>query len=125
MKNKIFNIISILFGVWMINAGLNKFFNYMPMPENMPESMLSLMEHLSAVGWLMPLVGAVEALAGLFIILPKKRTLGAVALLPVMVGILLINIVNVPSGLPIAAVFMAINLWILWEGKEQLKPLCS
>jgi putative oxidoreductase len=125
MKQKIFNGVSILFGLWMLNAGLNKFFNYMPMPEDMPESMLKLMEHLMAFGWMMPLVGAVEAIAGLLIVVPRTRTLGALAMFPVMVGILLINIVNVPSGLPVAAPLMVINVWMLWEGGDKLKALWS
>ena len=43
MKNKILFVVSLLFGMMFINAGLNKFFNYMPMPKDMPESMNRVM----------------------------------------------------------------------------------
>ncbi len=33
MKNKILFVVSLLFGLLFINAGLNKFFNYMPVPK--------------------------------------------------------------------------------------------
>lgn len=32
MKQKIITVVSVLFGLMFINAGLNKFFNYMPVP---------------------------------------------------------------------------------------------
>ena len=43
MKNKILFVVSLLFGLMYINAGLNKFLNYMPMPKDMPEKMLKVM----------------------------------------------------------------------------------
>jgi uncharacterized membrane protein YphA (DoxX/SURF4 family) len=123
MKNKILFGISLLFGLIFINAGLNKFFFYMPMPKDLPESMAQLMEAFNTIGWLMPLVGVAEVLGGILFIAPKTRALGAVVIFPVMVGILLTHIVNEPSGLPMAIVLTAINLWVLWENRDKLAPL--
>jgi putative oxidoreductase len=119
MKNKILFGICLLFGLLFINSGLNKFFNYMPMPEEMPESMLNVMEAFTTIGWLLPLVGIVEIIAGLLFIIPKMRALGAVMMLPIMVGIVLTHIVNIPDGLPMAIVLMLINLWVLFENREK------
>jgi uncharacterized membrane protein YphA (DoxX/SURF4 family) len=119
MKNKILFVISLLFGLLFINSGLNKFLNYMPMPEEMPESMLKVMEAFLAIGWLLPLVGIIEIIAGMLFILPKTRALGAIMMLPIMVGILLTNIVNIPSGLPLAIMLFVINLWVLFENREK------
>jgi uncharacterized membrane protein YphA (DoxX/SURF4 family) len=123
MKNKITFVLSLLFGLMFINAGLNKFLNYMPMPEHLPEKMLKAMNAFMEIGWLMPLVGAVEVLGGLLIIIPKTRALGALMIFPIMVGIVLTNIVQDTSGLPIAAVFGAILVWIMYENKEKYEPL--
>lgn len=123
MKNKITFVLSLLFGLMFINAGLNKFLNYMPMPENLPEKMLKAMNAFMEIGWLMPLVGLVEALGGLLIIIPKTRALGALMIFPIMVGIVLTNIVQDSSGLPIAGVFSAILIWILYDNKEKYAPL--
>jgi uncharacterized membrane protein YphA (DoxX/SURF4 family) len=125
MKNKIIFTVSLLFGLMFINAGLNKFFNYMPVPEDLPESMLKLMEAFMTIGWLMPLVGIVEIIGGILFIFPKTRALGAIVILPIMVGILLTNIVNAPSGLPIAAVLFIINVWIIFENKDKYLPLIN
>jgi uncharacterized membrane protein YphA (DoxX/SURF4 family) len=123
MKNKITFVLSLLFGLMFINAGLNKFLNYMPMPENLPEKMLKAMNAFMEIGWLLPLVGAVEVLGGLLIIIPKTRALGALMIFPIMVGIVLTNIVQDSSGLPIAGVFSAILIWIMYENKEKYAPL--
>jgi uncharacterized membrane protein YphA (DoxX/SURF4 family) len=123
MKNKITFVLSLLFGLMFINAGLNKFLNYMPMPEHLPEKMLKAMAAFMEIGWLMPLVGVVEALGGLLIIIPKTRALGALMIFPIMVGIVLTNIVQDTSGLPIAGVFSAILIWIMFDNKEKYAPL--
>lgn len=123
MKNKITFVLSLLFGLMFVNAGLNKFLNYMPMPENLPEKMLKAMNAFMEIGWLMPLVGTVEVLGGLLIIIPKTRALGALMIFPIMVGIVLTNIVQDSSGLPIAGAFSAILIWIMFENKEKYAPL--
>lgn len=123
MKNKITFVLSLLFGLMFINAGLNKFLNYMPMPENLPEKMQKAMAAFTEIGWIMPLVGAVEALAGLLIIIPKTRAFGAIMIFPIMVGIVLTNIVQDSSGLPIAGVLSAILIWILYDNKEKYAPM--
>lgn len=123
MKNKITFVLSLLFGLMFINAGLNKFLNYMPMPDNLPEKMMKAMNAFMEIGWIMPLVGAVELVGGILIIIPRFRALGALVVLPVMVGIVLTNIVQDTSGLPIAGVLSAILLWIIYDSREKYAPL--
>ena len=119
MRKKVLFVAGLLFGLMFINAGLNKFFNYMPMPEDMPESMLMVMKAFTDIGWLIPLVGIVEIIGGVLFIIPKYRALGAIIILPVMIGILLVNIFNAPSGLPIALVLLAINIWAMYEDRHK------
>lgn len=123
MKQKITFVLSLLFGLMFINAGLNKFLNYMPMPENLPEKMVKAMAAFMEIGWLMPLVGIAEIVGGILIILPKTRALGALIIFPVMVGIVLTNIVQDTSGLPIALILSAILAWIMYENREKYSPL--
>ena len=61
-------MVSLLFGLMFVNAGLNKFFNYMPMPKDMPESTMKVMTAFGDIGWLIPLVGVVEIIGGVFFI---------------------------------------------------------
>jgi uncharacterized membrane protein YphA (DoxX/SURF4 family) len=106
-----------------LNAGLNKFLNYMPVPKDLPESMMKVMGAFMQISWLMPLVGVIEIVGGILFMIPKYRALGAIIILPVMVGILLLNIFDAPSGLPIALVLFAINVWVIIENRVKYIPL--
>lgn len=123
MKKKILLVVSILFGLMFINSGLNKFFNYMPIPEDMPQEVMEFMGHFMAIGWLMPLIAIVEIVGGILFMTNKYRALGAIVILPVMVGIVLTHLINIPSGLPIALVLFAINLWVLYENRSKYAPM--
>jgi putative oxidoreductase len=123
MKQKIILGVSILFGLMFINSGLNKFFNYMPMPQDMPESMMKVMKAFMEIGWLMPLIAVAEIVGGILFMTNKYRALGAIIIFPVMVGILLTHSLNAPSGLPVALVLLAINLWVIIENREKYMPM--
>ncbi|TKC05538.1 DoxX family membrane protein [Pedobacter polaris] len=123
MKQKITFVLSLLFGLFFINAGLDKFFHYMPMPDKISDDMMKAMTGMMAVTWLMPLIAVAEILGGLLIIFPKTRALGALIIVPIMVGILLTNTVTDASGFPIAAVFTAVLLWIIYDNRAKYAPL--
>lgn len=123
MKSKILFAVCLLFGLLMINAGLDKFLHYMPMPETMSEKMKTTFNAFITIGWLMPLVGAAELLGGILFIIPKTRALAALILFPVLIGILLTNTVTDMTGLPIALVILAIELWVIYENREKYMPL--
>jgi uncharacterized membrane protein YphA (DoxX/SURF4 family) len=123
MKNKILFVVSLLFGLLFINSGLNKFFNYMPMPKDMPEKMIKVMGAFMEIGWLFPLIAVAEITGGILFITNKFRALGAIILFPVLVGILLTHIFIAPSGLPLAIVLWGIELWVIIENREKYLPM--
>ena len=123
MKKKILFVVSLLFGLMFINSGLNKFFNYIPMPKDMPQNLINLMTAFMQIKWLMPLIAVAEIVGGILCITNKYRALGAIIIFPVMVGILLTHIINAPSGLILALVLFAINLWLIIENREKYMPM--
>jgi hypothetical protein len=40
-----------------------------------------------------------------------------------MIGIVLTGIFNAPSGLPIALILLAINLWVIIENRQKYLPM--
>jgi uncharacterized membrane protein YphA (DoxX/SURF4 family) len=115
-------IFSILFGLMFINAGLNKFFNYMPVPEMTAEQM-DVMGAFMKLSWLMPLLGAIEIIGGILFIPAKTRALGAIVILPVMVGIVLHHAVLDPSNIAIALVLLVVNLWMIIDNWKKYEPM--
>lgn len=124
MKSKILLVLTVLFGLMMVNSGLNKFLNYMPMPE-MSEEQMALFGAFAKIGWLFPLVGFIEVVGGILIAIPKLRALGAIVILPVMVGIVIHHIVHDPSTLIVVLVMLAINLWAILDNKDKYMPMIS
>ncbi|NLR56965.1 DoxX family membrane protein [Chitinophaga polysaccharea] len=123
MKNKILFVLCLLAGLMFMNAGLDKFFHYMPIPKDMPEKMVKAGMAFMEIGWLMPLVGAAEVLGGLLLMIPRTRALGAIVILPVLIGILLANISMAPSGLPLVLVLIAIIAWVMIDNREKYLPM--
>lgn len=123
MKNKILFVFSLLFGLMFINSGLNKFFQYMPMPKEMPADILKVMEAFTTIVWLMPLVAVIEIIAGVLVIIPKYRALGAIMILPIMVGIMLQHLVYAPSSLAIPLVLFVILIWMLIDNREKYRSI--
>jgi uncharacterized membrane protein YphA (DoxX/SURF4 family) len=123
MKKKILFVVSLLFGLMFINSGLNKFFNYMPIPKDLPENMMKVMAAFMQIGWLMPLIAVAEIVGGVLFITNKYRALGAIIIFPVLIGILLTHIIIAPSGLPIALILMVIEMWVIIENREKYLPM--
>lgn len=117
-------ILCVLFGLMFINAGLDKFLHYMPVPP-MEGEMLKVGEAFMQIKWLMPLIGAVEVIGGLLFIFPKTRALGAIVILPIMVGVIIHNAIYMPSGLGIAGVMFLINLWVIVDNRKKYELLVS
>jgi uncharacterized membrane protein YphA (DoxX/SURF4 family) len=122
MKNKILTVLCILFGLMMVNAGLNKFFLYMPMPE-MSEEMMQIMGAYLTLKWILPLVAVVEIIGGILIAIPKTRALGALMIFPVMVGILIHHAVWDPSGIGMVLLLFAINIWAIVGNWNKYEPI--
>lgn len=118
MKNKILTVLAILFGLMMVNSGLNKFFNYMPMPEVSPE-MMTVLTALMTTKWIMPLVAIAEIAGGVLIAIPKYRALGAIIIFPVMVGILAHHLAHDVAGVGIGLILFIINVWAIVENKDK------
>ncbi len=119
MKKNILNILAFLLGIMMLNGGLNKIFNYIPTPDNLPEELMKDNAALMEISWLMPLIAYAEIIGGLLLFFPKTRALGILVLFPVMVGILLTHIFVAPSGLVMALVLWAVFIWLIYENKAK------
>ena len=122
MKQKILTILCVLFGLMMINAGLNKFFNYMPMPK-MSDEMMQVMGGFMAIKWILPLVAVIEIIGGILIAVPKTRALGAIIILPVMVGIVVHHLTHDVAGIGMSVVLLGINIWAIAANWNKYLPL--
>jgi putative oxidoreductase len=116
MKSKILMALCALFGLGMIVFGANKLFPFMPMPE-LTEQQKTIYGAFGTIKWIMPLVAVVEIVGGLLMAIPKTRALGAIVILPVVVGILVHHFTFDMAGIAVPAVFGLINFWAIADNK--------
>ncbi|WP_438944737.1 DoxX family membrane protein [Sediminibacterium sp.] len=123
MKTKMLNILSILSALLFLNGGLNKLFNYIPVPPDLPPALVADNAAFMEIEWLMPLVAIVEIIGGLLLIFRKTRAIGALVIFPIMCGILLIHATVAQSGLPLAIGLSLILGWIMLDSKNKYLSL--
>jgi putative oxidoreductase len=124
MKKKVLFGVSLLFGLMMINSGVNKFLNYMTMPE-MSEAAGALANAFVQSGWVFPLVALAEIVGGAMISTNRFRALGAIILLPVTIGIFLFHAVLDPGAIVMSIVLLAINSWVIIENTNKYLPMVA
>lgn len=124
MKNKIQFVLCLLMGLMFINAGLNKFFNYIPVPEDMPAEAMAMFAAMGQITWLMPLLAVFEIIGGLLFIIPKFRALGALILTPIMTGILAHHF-TLGDSLMIPLVLAAILIWVIVDKRDKFLGLIN
>ena len=122
MKNKILFVLCLLSGLMFINAGLNKFFNYIPVPDDLPEEAMNMFMAMTEITWLMPLLATFEIFGGILFIIPRLRALGALILTPIMFGILAHHF-TLGFGLAIPLVMAAILIGAIIDNIEKYLTL--
>ena len=108
----------------MLNAGLNKFLYYMPMPE-MTQQATALMAAFDSSNYMLPMIAVVEIIAALMLFTKKYTALGAMLLMIVSLNILLFHIFLDTSGLIMSSVIVLFNLIVVISEKKKYYPLCG
>lgn len=124
MKNKIFLVVRIVFGVFLLVFGLDHFFGYLPFPEMSSEAN-QYFGALVSTG-VMQLVGAVEIAAGIAFIINRYGALMAFILMSVSINAVLFHLFLDPEKIIIAIILLVLNIVMLFNYKNQyyqiLKP---
>lgn len=123
MKQKTLNVLSIFLGLMIFNSGLNKLFNYIPVPPDLPEAIVKDNAAMMEIQWLMPLIAVAEIIGGMLLLMKRTRPMGVLVVFPVMVGVLLVHLFVMPSTLPVALVVWAILGWLIYEYRDKYLAL--
>ena len=121
MNSKVFMVVRILLGLFVLIFGLNKFFHFIPMGE-MPENVMSYFGAMSSTHT-MTLVALVEIIAGLALIFNKYGALLAVILMSVSVNAVLFHATLAPEGIGPALALLILNIAALIGYKDRYKDI--
>jgi len=125
MNSKVFMVIRIILGLFLLVFGLNKFLNFLPAPEGMSEEAGAYFGALMSAKVLPYLVGIVEVLAGLAFVLNKYGALMAIILMSVSVNAVLFHINLDPEGIGPALAVLILNIVVLYGYKDKYKDLLA
>jgi putative oxidoreductase len=117
MKAKLPLIARILLGLIFFVFGLNGFLNFIPTPPDLPENMKTFMEGMTATGFMFPLVKGTEVVAGALLLSGYFVPLALIMLAPVIVNIFLVHVFMAPSGMPMAIVIAALEIYLAFFAK--------
>ena len=107
------HIVRILLGLAFVVFGSNIFLHFIPMPPPPPGDAGVFAGVLMRSGY-MYVVGALQVLGGICLLTGRLVPLGLTLLGPVIANIILFHIFFERSGLPMAAVFAILSLFLLW-----------
>ena len=123
MNSKVFLVLRILLGLFVLVFGLNKFFDFIPMAE-MSADAGAYFGALTSTKTI-TLVAIVEIVAGLAIIFNKYGALMAIILMSVSVNAVLFHATLDPANIAGAVVLLILNLAVLYGYKDKYKELLS
>ena len=108
-------IARVLFGLPLVVFGLNSFLFFMePDPGAFPEDAQSWLAALEATGYITPLKGAIEVLAGLLVLSGKWVPFALVVFAPILVNIVAFHLVYSPATGAIGYLLLVLELFLAW-----------
>ena len=121
MNPKLFLVLRILLGLFLLVFGANKFLNFMP-PMEMSDAAMGYFGALASTQTL-TMVALVEIAAGLALVLNKFGALMSLILMSVSVNAVLFHATLEPASIGPAAVMLLLNIAMLIGYKEHYKSL--
>ncbi len=123
MNSKVFMVLRILLGLFVLVFGLNKFFNFIPMAEMSADAGAYFGALTNSKT--MDLVGIVEIVAGIALIFNKYGALLALILMSVSINAVLFHASLEPGSIPGALVLLVLNIAVLFGYKDKYKTLLA
>jgi len=122
MNSQFTMLVRLLLGIILIVFGLNKFVNFIPLPE-LPENAGKFMSSLIETGYVLKVVGALEVIIGIMLILKKWTAFALILLVPISINILLFHLFLDLPGLSVALLIAVLNGVLIYKHWKQYTPL--
>lgn len=123
MNSKVFMVLRILLGVFVLVFGINKFYSFIPMDAPTGDAGAyfgALMKSKT-----LTLVAIVEIVAGLALIFNKFGALLALILMSVSVNALLFHLTLDPANSAGAVILLVLNIVVLYGYRDKYKGLLN
>ena len=119
-------IARILMGLSFFVFGLNAFLNFIPPPSApMPEGAAAFAGALFKSGYMMQLIGGTQLIVGALLLANRFVPLALVLIAPFLVNSIAFHVFLEPSGLVMAGVFTALEIYLAWIYRAAYRPLLT
>ena len=110
-----------LLGAVFLVFGANKLLHFIPMPP-FPPAAAPFIGGLAAAGYMFPMIGVVEVVAGVLLIAGRFVPLALTVLAPIIVNIALFHVLLVP-GFGMVVFLLASELYLAWVYRDAFRGL--
>jgi hypothetical protein len=120
------SIARILMGLPLIIFGLNMFLNFIPQPKApMAPGAAAFAGALFGSGYMMQLIGTTQLIVGAMLVSNRFVPLALALFAPFIVNSIAFHFFLEHSGLPMAAVFLALELYLAWAYRQAYRTMLS
>ncbi|MDQ0966999.1 putative oxidoreductase [Flavobacterium sp. W4I14] len=118
-------IVRVLLAAMYLFASVSYFLNIMPKAPEMTAAQTSFMTGMMASVYLFPLIKITELVGGILLLIGRTAPLGALIIFPVTLNIFLYHAFLGPKDLPMVAVMLLFNLFLLYAYRAKYLPIVS
>jgi uncharacterized membrane protein YphA (DoxX/SURF4 family) len=109
----------ILMGLPLFASGLFGLLNLTPQPTTpLPEGAMAFTDALTKSGYMLQLIFITQLIVGLLLLVNRFVPLALVLFAPFIVNAMAFHIFLLREGLPIAAVFLLLELYLAWQYRK-------
>jgi hypothetical protein len=113
-------------GVPLLVFGLNAFFNFIPQPKTpLPEGAMAFAGALMKSGYVMQMIGVTFLIVAVLLVSNRFVPLALALFAPFIVNSILFHIFLEHSGLPMSAVFLALELYLAWSYRSAYRSMLA
>jgi uncharacterized membrane protein YphA (DoxX/SURF4 family) len=117
-------IARILLGAPLLVFGLNGLFELIPPPSTpLPEGAAAFSDALVQSGYMMQLIAVTHLVVGVLLLINRFVPLALALFAPFIVNSIAFHVFLEPSGLPIAFVFLVLELYLAWKYRNAYRPM--
>jgi hypothetical protein len=125
-KHTIPVVARILMGLPLVVFGLNGFFNFLPQPATpLPPGAAAFVGALMKSGYMLQLIGATQLIVGVLLLSNRFIPLALALFAPFIVNSIAFHVFLQPGGLPMAAVFLVLEIYLAWIYRQAFRPMLA
>ena len=113
-------------GLPLLVFGLNLFFNFIPQPKTaMSEGAMAFAGALMKSGYMMQLIGTTLLIVGVLLVSNRFVPLALALFAPFILNSVLFHSFLEHTGLPMAVVFLALELYLAWSYRSAYRSMLA